>query len=159
MHANICPKESWDFYFYFFHDFDKLCEREYNVCCPCSGTIHTIQYIVCVCLTAEFWLWLRGETKTCSLLFTLTTQSSWWRHLIRTPTSVEREAGRKGLWGYFVSEPRTRWRDYLSQLAWKHLGIPPEELGGCGWSRSAQSAAPATWSCASGPKKKKKLNG
>jgi len=24
--------------------------------------------------------------------------------------------------------PRTRWRDYISILAWKHLGIPQEEL-------------------------------
>ncbi|KAI3361250.1 hypothetical protein L3Q82_012922, partial [Scortum barcoo] len=24
--------------------------------------------------------------------------------------------------------PRTRWRDYVSQLAWERLGIPPEEL-------------------------------
>ncbi|KAK3560729.1 hypothetical protein QTP86_014858 [Hemibagrus guttatus] len=24
--------------------------------------------------------------------------------------------------------PRTRWRDYVSQLAWKRLGVPPEEL-------------------------------
>ncbi|KAI3374241.1 hypothetical protein L3Q82_006089 [Scortum barcoo] len=30
----------------------------------------------------------------------------------------------------------TRWRDYVSRLAWERLGIPPEELeevsGGCG---------------------------
>ncbi|KAI3373259.1 hypothetical protein L3Q82_006385 [Scortum barcoo] len=26
--------------------------------------------------------------------------------------------------------PRTRWRDYVSQLAWEHLGVPPEELEG-----------------------------
>ena len=24
--------------------------------------------------------------------------------------------------------PRTRWRDYVSRLAWEHLGVPPEEL-------------------------------
>ncbi|KAK3505719.1 hypothetical protein QTP70_020512 [Hemibagrus guttatus] len=24
--------------------------------------------------------------------------------------------------------PRTRWRDYISRLAWEHLGVPPEEL-------------------------------
>ncbi|KAI3373866.1 hypothetical protein L3Q82_021979 [Scortum barcoo] len=24
--------------------------------------------------------------------------------------------------------PRTRWRDYVSRLAWERLGIPPEEL-------------------------------
>ncbi|KAK3518551.1 hypothetical protein QTP70_001607 [Hemibagrus guttatus] len=27
-------------------------------------------------------------------------------------------------WG----KPRTSWRDYVSRLAWKHLGVPPEEL-------------------------------
>ncbi|KAK3543180.1 hypothetical protein QTP70_012284 [Hemibagrus guttatus] len=24
--------------------------------------------------------------------------------------------------------PRTRWRDYVFRLAWKRLGVPPEEL-------------------------------
>ncbi|TWW57295.1 hypothetical protein D4764_07G0000140 [Takifugu flavidus] len=24
--------------------------------------------------------------------------------------------------------PRTRWRDYISRLAWEQLGVPPEEL-------------------------------
>ncbi|KAL6485959.1 hypothetical protein MHYP_G00053510 [Metynnis hypsauchen] len=24
--------------------------------------------------------------------------------------------------------PRTRWRDYIAQLAWERLGLPPEEL-------------------------------
>ncbi|KAI3361706.1 hypothetical protein L3Q82_002062 [Scortum barcoo] len=24
--------------------------------------------------------------------------------------------------------PRTRWRDYVSRLAWERLGVPPEEL-------------------------------
>ncbi|KAK3565994.1 hypothetical protein QTP86_024207 [Hemibagrus guttatus] len=27
-------------------------------------------------------------------------------------------------WG----RPRTRWRDYVSRLAWERLGVPPEEL-------------------------------
>ncbi|KAI3369153.1 hypothetical protein L3Q82_026113 [Scortum barcoo] len=27
-----------------------------------------------------------------------------------------------------VGRPRTRWRDYVSQLAWERLGVPPEEL-------------------------------
>lgn len=26
-------------------------------------------------------------------------------------------------------KPRTRWRDYISQLAWERLGILEEELG------------------------------
>ncbi|TWW74451.1 hypothetical protein D4764_14G0004540 [Takifugu flavidus] len=32
--------------------------------------------------------------------------------------------------------PRTRWRDYVSRLAWERLGIPPDEL--------EEAAAPAT---------------
>ncbi|TWW75398.1 hypothetical protein D4764_13G0000600 [Takifugu flavidus] len=24
--------------------------------------------------------------------------------------------------------PRTKWRDYISRLAWERLGVPPEEL-------------------------------
>ncbi len=27
-----------------------------------------------------------------------------------------------------ASRPRTRWRDYVSRLAWERLGVPPEEL-------------------------------
>ncbi|KAI3356523.1 hypothetical protein L3Q82_017730 [Scortum barcoo] len=34
------------------------------------------------------------------------------------PTGRRRPRGR----------PRTRWRDYVSRLAWERLGIPPEEL-------------------------------
>ncbi|KAI3375406.1 hypothetical protein L3Q82_021889 [Scortum barcoo] len=45
--------------------------------------------------------------------------------------------------------PRTRWRDYVSRLAWERLGVPPEELGGSVWGEgslgiSAQTAASAT---------------
>lgn len=25
-------------------------------------------------------------------------------------------------------KPRKRWRDYASELAWRHLGVPPEQL-------------------------------
>ncbi|KAI3357062.1 hypothetical protein L3Q82_015445 [Scortum barcoo] len=45
--------------------------------------------------------------------------------------------------------PRTRWRDYVSRLAWERLGIPPEELEEVSGVReglgiSAQTAASAT---------------
>ncbi|KAI3353580.1 hypothetical protein L3Q82_020104 [Scortum barcoo] len=46
--------------------------------------------------------------------------------------------------------PRTRWRDYVSQLAWERLGVPPEELEEVSGVRegslgiSAQTAASAT---------------
>ena len=29
-----------------------------------------------------------------------------------------------GPWG----RPRTCWRDYVAQLAWEHLGVPPDKL-------------------------------
>lgn len=37
--------------------------------------------------------------------------------VFRAPPSGSRPPGR----------PRACWRDYVSQLAWKRLGIPPEE--------------------------------
>ncbi|KAI3370364.1 hypothetical protein L3Q82_025130 [Scortum barcoo] len=52
------------------------------------------------------------------------------------PTGRRRPRGR----------PRTRWRDYVSQLAWEHLGGPPGRAGGSVWGEgslgiSAQTAA------------------
>ncbi|KAI3368147.1 hypothetical protein L3Q82_007809 [Scortum barcoo] len=35
--------------------------------------------------------------------------------------------------------PRTRWRDYVSQLAWERLGVPPEELEEVSGARSLSS--------------------
>ena len=64
------------------------------------------------------------------LLLTERSQMRWLGHLIRmpsgclpgevfrAPTTSRRPLGR----------PRTRWRDYDSQLAWERLGTPPEEL-------------------------------
>ncbi|TWW57297.1 hypothetical protein D4764_07G0000160 [Takifugu flavidus] len=57
-------------------------------------------------------------------------QMRWLGHLVRMPPgripgevfgacpSGRRPPGR----------PRTRWRDYVSQLVWERLGIPPDEL-------------------------------
>ncbi|TWW62742.1 hypothetical protein D4764_04G0013890 [Takifugu flavidus] len=50
-------------------------------------------------------------------------QLGWLGHLARMPSGrlpleVFRPRGR----------PRTRWRDYISRLAWERLGVPPEEL-------------------------------
>ncbi|TWW55291.1 hypothetical protein D4764_09G0003400 [Takifugu flavidus] len=57
-------------------------------------------------------------------------QMRWLGHLVRMPPgclpgevfracpSGRRPPGR----------PRTRWRDYVSQLAWERLGIPPDEV-------------------------------
>ncbi|TWW62342.1 hypothetical protein D4764_04G0009890 [Takifugu flavidus] len=40
--------------------------------------------------------------------------------------------------------PRTRWRDYVSRLAWEHLGIPPDELEEVAGEREVWAAAPVT---------------
>ncbi|KAK0140999.1 hypothetical protein N1851_021987 [Merluccius polli] len=56
-------------------------------------------------------------------------------HLIRMPP------GRLPLEVFWVrstgrrprGRPRTRWRDYISQLAWEHLGVPQEELEKSCW--------------------------
>ncbi|KAI3364874.1 hypothetical protein L3Q82_000929 [Scortum barcoo] len=58
-------------------------------------------------------------------------QLRWLGHLFRMPPGrLPREVfqacptGRRPPDG----RPRTRWRDYVSRLAWEHLGVPPEEL-------------------------------
>ena len=57
-------------------------------------------------------------------------QLRWIRHLFqmppgRLPGEVFRACpARRRPQG----RPRTRWRDYVSQLAWERLGVPPEEL-------------------------------
>ncbi|KAK3555547.1 hypothetical protein QTP86_021786, partial [Hemibagrus guttatus] len=56
-------------------------------------------------------------------------QLRWLRHLFWMPLGrLPREVFRacpteKRPWG----RPRTRWRDYVSRLAWERLGVPPEE--------------------------------
>lgn len=57
-------------------------------------------------------------------------QLRWFGHLVRMPPGrLLREvfqacpAGRRPR-----GRPRTRWRDYISNLAWEHLGIPQSEL-------------------------------
>ncbi|KAJ8015753.1 hypothetical protein DPEC_G00029420 [Dallia pectoralis] len=56
-------------------------------------------------------------------------QLRWFGHLVRPPRRLPREvfqarpAGRRPR-----ARPRTRWRDYISTLAWEHLGIPQSEL-------------------------------
>ncbi|KAL0194436.1 hypothetical protein M9458_012732, partial [Cirrhinus mrigala] len=49
-------------------------------------------------------------------------QLRWLGHLFRMPPGcLPGEVKPRG-------RPRTRWRDYVSRLAWEHLGVPPEEL-------------------------------
>ncbi len=56
-------------------------------------------------------------------------QLRWLGHLFRMPPGHlpgevfrVRPTGRRPR-----GRPRMRWRDYVSRLAWEHLGIPPEE--------------------------------
>ncbi|TWW67219.1 hypothetical protein D4764_02G0002600 [Takifugu flavidus] len=57
-------------------------------------------------------------------------QLGWLGHLARMPS------GRLPLEVFWTcptgrrprGQPRTRWRDYISRLAWERLGVPPEEL-------------------------------
>ncbi|KAF7656129.1 hypothetical protein LDENG_00046000, partial [Lucifuga dentata] len=53
-------------------------------------------------------------------------QLRWFRHLIRTPPArllrevfQARPTGKRPR-----GRPRTRWRDYISQLTWERLGVP-----------------------------------
>uniref|UniRef100_A0AAQ4R3P6 Reverse transcriptase domain-containing protein n=1 Tax=Gasterosteus aculeatus aculeatus TaxID=481459 RepID=A0AAQ4R3P6_GASAC len=57
-------------------------------------------------------------------------QLRWFGHLVRMPPGrlprevfQARPAGKRPR-----GRPRTRWRDYISALAWEHLGIPHSEL-------------------------------
>ncbi len=57
-------------------------------------------------------------------------QLRWLGHLFRMPPERlhgkvfrARPTGRRPR-----GRPRTRWRDYVSRLAWERLGVPPEEL-------------------------------
>uniref|UniRef100_A0A3B5Q8Y2 Reverse transcriptase domain-containing protein n=1 Tax=Xiphophorus maculatus TaxID=8083 RepID=A0A3B5Q8Y2_XIPMA len=57
-------------------------------------------------------------------------QLRWLGHLVRMPPGRlpgevfrARPTGRRPR-----GRPRTRWKDYVSRLAWERLGIPPEEL-------------------------------
>ncbi|KAI3352140.1 hypothetical protein L3Q82_020952 [Scortum barcoo] len=64
--------------------------------------------------------------------------------------------------GGLRGRPRTRWRDYVSRLAWERLGVPPGRAGGSVWGEgslgiSAQTAASATRSRTKRMKKMKKM--
>ena len=57
-------------------------------------------------------------------------QLRWLGHLFRMPPGrLPREVFQARLTGRRPrGRPRTRWRDYVSRLAWERLGVPPEEL-------------------------------
>ncbi|KAK9541149.1 hypothetical protein VZT92_001216 [Zoarces viviparus] len=74
---------------------------------------------------------IRGELGVEPLLLRVErSQLRWFGHLIRMPPGrlplevfQARSTGKRPR-----GRPRTRWRDYISQLAWEHLGIPQNEL-------------------------------
>ncbi|KAI3367439.1 hypothetical protein L3Q82_026292, partial [Scortum barcoo] len=92
-------------------------------------------------------------------------QLRWLGHLFRMPPGrLPREAfqacptGRRPR-----GRPRTRWRDYVSRLAWERLGVPPEELeevsgvkGGV-WASLLRLLPPRPGPGPSGMKKMKKM--
>ncbi|TWW69272.1 hypothetical protein D4764_18G0000780 [Takifugu flavidus] len=57
-------------------------------------------------------------------------QLGWLGHLARMPSGrLPLEVFRTCPTGRRPhGRPRTRWRDYISRLAWERLGVPPEEL-------------------------------
>ncbi|TWW77410.1 Cytoplasmic dynein 2 heavy chain 1 [Takifugu flavidus] len=79
------------------------------------------------------------------LLHIKRSQLGWLGHLARMPS------GRLPLEVFQTcptgrrprGRPRTRWRDYISHLAWERLGVPPEELMKVAGERAVW-AAPAT---------------
>ena len=74
---------------------------------------------------------IRRELGVEPLLVRIETgQLRWFGHQIRMPPGrlplevfQARPTGKR-----HRGRPRTRWRDYISRLAWEHLGVPQEEL-------------------------------
>ncbi|KAF7652554.1 hypothetical protein LDENG_00095270 [Lucifuga dentata] len=68
-------------------------------------------------------------------------QLRWFGHLIRMPPGrfprevfQARPTGKRSR-----GRPRTRWRNYISRLAWEHLGVPQEELEGLAGDREVRT--------------------
>ena len=76
--------------------------------------------------SSAIWEGLRGEPL---LLCVERSQLRWFGHLVRMPPgSFPWRRSRHVQLGEATGRPRTRWRDYISTLAWEHLGIPQSEL-------------------------------
>ncbi|TWW59254.1 hypothetical protein D4764_06G0007840 [Takifugu flavidus] len=74
---------------------------------------------------------IREELGVESLLLRVErSQMGWLGHLVRMPPGrLPGEVFRAcPSGGRPPGRPRTRWRDYVSRLAWERLGIPPDEL-------------------------------
>ena len=73
-------------------------------------------------------------------------QIRWLGHLVRMPPGLlpgevirARPISRKS-----PGQLRISWRDYVSRLAWEHLGILPEDLDEVAGEREVWAAAPAS---------------
>ena len=83
---------------------------------------------------------IRRELGVESLLLRVErSQLRWFGHLIRMPPGrlplevfQARPTGRRPR-----GRPRTRWRDYISRLAWERLGVPQNELESVAGEREA----------------------
>ena len=64
------------------------------------------------------------------LLHIKRSQLRWLGHLYRMSTGrLPGEVFRsRPIWRTPRGRPRTRWRDYVSQLVWERLGVPPDSL-------------------------------
>ena len=85
-------------------------------------------------------------------------QLRWFGHLVRMPTGrlpwevfQARPVGRRPR-----GRPRTRWRDYISTLAWERLRIPPRESWSM-WPGKGKSRAPCLSCCPSDPTPDKRM--
>ncbi|KAK0147912.1 hypothetical protein N1851_012373 [Merluccius polli] len=87
----------------------------------------------------------------------------WLGHLVRMPPGhLPGEVFRACPTGRRPrGRPRTRWRDYVSRLAWERLGIPREELDEVAgerevWASLLRLLPPVTRPWISGRKRKKR---
>ncbi|KAK3538092.1 hypothetical protein QTP70_029181, partial [Hemibagrus guttatus] len=78
-------------------------------------------------------------------------QLRWLGHLFRMPPGhLPGEVFRACPTGKRPrGRPRTRWRDYVSQLAWERLGVPPEELEEVSGEREDGGGSVMVWGCMS----------
>ena len=88
-------------------------------------------------------------------------QMRWFGHLIRMPPGRlpgevfrARPTGRRP-----QGRPRTRWRDYVSRLAWERLGIPREELDEVAGEREVWASCLGCCPRDPTPDKRKRIDG
>jgi len=93
---------------------------------------------------------LRDKLRSCEIRKALNLVPLWLRFFGHVTTLPQKRPARQSLLAPSTGEqprsrPRTRWRDYISDLAWARLGVEPAEI--------KPFAASAT-----SPKKKRETN-